>query len=204
MGEESQSVKVGDNFARYFDRGTVFEKMSLIPFIMSDPWDEYRGSHQLLDQHFGHGINLREVHPSYSHANSVYNRPWRHVPSHRSGTSSINYDKDGFSIVMDVSHFSPEEITVKHVGNFVMIEGKHKETPDEHGWISRHFVRRYVIPDGVDGDSIQSTISTDGVLTVVAPKKRTEEDDTTRTIPITQTGKPALKLPAKHPHLSTK
>ena len=69
-----------------------------------------------------------------------------------------------------MQQFSPSEITVKTVGDSVLIEGKHEEKPDEHGFISRQFQRRYLLPDGVRPEDVQSSLSSDGVLTVSAAK----------------------------------
>jgi len=56
-------------------------------------------------------------------------------------------------------------------GNAVVVEGKHEERADDHGYISRHFVRRYVLPEQYDFEQINSSLSSDGVLTISAPKK---------------------------------
>ena len=69
-----------------------------------------------------------------------------------------------------MQQFSPEEISVKAVENSVMIEGKHEEKQDEHGFVSRHFIRRYLLPPNVRSEDIQSSLSSDGVLIVTAPK----------------------------------
>lgn len=74
-------------------------------------------------------------------------------------------------VILDVQQFSPDEITVKTVDNYVIVEAKHEERQDEHGYISRHFVRRYVLPPSHDLVNVTSTLSSDGVLTVTAPKK---------------------------------
>lgn len=74
-------------------------------------------------------------------------------------------------VILDVQQFSPDEITVKTVDNHVIIEAKHEERQDEHGYISRHFVRRYVLPPSHDLVNVTSTLSSDGVLTITAPKK---------------------------------
>ncbi|KAJ8963110.1 hypothetical protein NQ318_018575 [Aromia moschata] len=49
-------------------------------------------------------------------------------------------------VILDVQQFAPNEIVVKTNGNSIIVEGKHEEKQDEHGFISRHFVRRYVLP----------------------------------------------------------
>lgn len=75
-------------------------------------------------------------------------------------------------VILDVQQFLPEEITVKTVGNNnIIVEAKHEERQDEHGFVSRHFVRRYVLPPSHDVINITSSLSSDGVLTITAPKK---------------------------------
>jgi len=74
-------------------------------------------------------------------------------------------------VILDVQQFSPDEITVKTIDNQVIIEAKHEEKQDEHGYISRQFVRRYVLPSSHDLANVTSTLSSDGVLTITAPRK---------------------------------
>ncbi|KAG8232744.1 hypothetical protein J437_LFUL012989 [Ladona fulva] len=166
--------------------------MALAPFG-ADPWDEFRGPLQLFDQHFGSGLHVNDLmQPFVGHGRAGYYRPWRHLPGHHSGISKVHLDKDGFSVNLDVRHFSPEEIVVKHIDNQVIVEGKHEETEDEHGYVSRHFVRRYVLPKSVNADALTSHLSSDGVLTVAAPRFPPVEDSKVRTIPIKHTGTPAV------------
>jgi crystallin, alpha B len=72
---------------------------------------------------------------------------------------------------LDVKQFKPEEITAKHVDNIIIIEGRHEERQDEHGYVSRHFVRRYILPNDVDIEKCKVQISSDGVLNFCVPKK---------------------------------
>lgn len=87
------------------------------------------------------------------------------------------------------------------VDNYVVIEGKHEERSDEHGFVSRQFTRRYQLPDNVDMQALQSSLSSDGVLQLCAPKKSIE-DKGARSIPITHTNAPAVKAaePKQQPH----
>ena len=95
---------------------------------------------------------------------------------------------------MDVQQFKPEEITVKVSNDYVVVEGKHEEKQDKHGFISRQFTRRYKLPDNVLQENITSTISSDGILSVIAPKKvEAIENSAGRQIPVTQTNQPAIK-----------
>ena len=181
-------------------------QMSVVPLIFRDWWDDLdRPMSRLMDQHFGRGLNRDELlsrfsdlsldRPVRSIFRDRYYRPWRNVtcqPS--SGSSTIQIDgKDNFQVILDVQQFSPEEITVKTVGNNVIVEAKHEERQDEHGFISRHFVRRYVLPPSHDVINITSSLSSDGVLTITAPKKGETPSGTERFIEITKTGEPASK-----------
>jgi HSP20 family molecular chaperone IbpA len=76
---------------------------------------------------------------------------------------------------LDVQQFKPEEIAVKTVdsegSSCIVVEGKHEEKQDEHGFVTRHFVRRYMLPADADGEKIQCKLSSDGILDVSVPKK---------------------------------
>uniref|UniRef100_D3TMP8 Heat shock protein 23 n=1 Tax=Glossina morsitans morsitans TaxID=37546 RepID=D3TMP8_GLOMM len=102
--------------------------------------------------------------------------------------------KDGFQVCMDVGQFKPNELNVKVVDNAIVVEGKHEEREDQHGYIQRHFVRRYVLPKGYDADKVVSTLSSDGVLTVSVPKPQIEEKANERIVQIQQTGPAHLNV----------
>ena len=74
---------------------------------------------------------------------------------------------------MDVSEFVPEEVHVRTVDTSVIIECKKEKEEDEEtdGYLTRHFIRRYSLPDIVDPDLVVASLTKDGHLTVEAPKK---------------------------------
>ncbi|XP_054290684.1 protein lethal(2)essential for life-like [Macrosteles quadrilineatus] len=181
--------------------------MSLVPLLFRDWWDEFDRERpsRLLDQHFGLGLRRDDLWNSFAPSSlrpaGGYFRPWR-APLARSnsGTSSLVAEADKVQVILDVQQFSPNEITVKTADNYVIVEGKHEEKQDEHGFISRHFVRRYLLPKDVEVNNITSSLSSDGVLTISAPKKMLQEGGE-RSVPIIQTGAPALKpAPNSAPH----
>ena len=108
---------------------------------------------------------------------------------------SLHFGKDGFQACVDVHHFQPSEISVKTMDHTIIIEGKHEERDDGHGSVTRHFVRKYVLPKDYDINGIHSTLSSDGVLTIKAPPPSTLSIGE-RHIQITHTNIPA--------HLSVK
>lgn len=171
----------------------------MVPLFYRDLWDDslWNGPlrpSRLWDQHFGRGIfsddlfrNMSCCHPQELRR-LRFGRPWASELSQKFGRSIIA-DKDAFQINLDVQQFTPNEITVTTVDNTVVVEGKHEEKQDEHGLVSRHFVRRYVLPDEHDPKDVYSSLSSDGVLTVTAPKKALPAPPAAneRIVPITKT-----------------
>jgi len=77
-----------------------------------------------------------------------------------------------FQVQLDVSQFTPEEIGVRVDGRYLIIDGKHEERQDDHGFISRSFTRRYSLPEDVDEKKVEGQLSRDGkLLRFEAPKK---------------------------------
>ncbi|XP_047036928.1 protein lethal(2)essential for life-like [Helicoverpa zea] len=100
----------------------------------------------------------------------------------------ITSDDEKFQVNVDVQHFSPEEINVKVIDGHVIVEGKHEEKRDEHGYVARQFMRRYALPQGCLPDTVESRLSSDGVLTVTAPKVLALPSTGEKIVPITHTG----------------
>lgn len=112
------------------------------------------------------------------------------VPPH-ARCAQVSTDPGHFSVLLDVKHFSPEEIAVKVVGEHVEVHARHEERPvscgwdgagcreqglpsqpsplqDEHGFIAREFHRRYRLPPGVDPAAVTSALSPEGILSIQA------------------------------------
>ena len=94
---------------------------------------------------------------------------FREVPEEH---EKIVCDEDKFQVKLDVQKFSPEEITVKTTGaNEICIEAKHEKDTEQNGYTSRHLVRKFVLSDNHDLKDLVSSLSSDGILTVTAPRK---------------------------------
>lgn len=177
--------------------------MSLLPLILSDRWDVGRPS-RIFNQRFGLDLDPEDLFSPISQdlrslrlSPAGYYRPWLSSAAQQDVGSTVSVDKDKFQINLDVQQFSPNEITVKVAGdNQIVVEGKHEEKPDEHGFISRHFVRKYFLPKGHDINQVASNLSSDGVLTISAPKVGQQSGEA-RTIPIQQTGAPSKAVQDK-------
>ncbi|KAK3917413.1 DNA-dependent protein kinase catalytic subunit [Frankliniella fusca] len=194
--------------------GSRTQSMSLVPLLFRDWWDEqdHRAGarpSRLLDQHFGLGLTRDDLNlvpsvaaasPLHSmlqpHLRSHYLRPWR-LARQNSGSSSLAVDNNQFQVSLDVQQFAPSELSVKVSERSVLVEGCHEERADEHGYISRQFKRRYLLPEDADTEAVSSALSSDGVLTITVPNKK-QLPPGERAVPITQTGAPALS-PAPQP-----
>ncbi|XP_015793008.1 alpha-crystallin A chain [Tetranychus urticae] len=168
--------------------------MALSSFVFrpnNDWWDLWNWPERIFDQHFGVALSDDDFVPSSLsryHDRPISRRLWRDRKSAvKSGMSEVVNTKDKFQINLDVSQFAPEEINVKVVDNkSITIEGNHEEKQDDHGFISRHFVRRYVLPRNCEVDKIASSLSSNGVLSISAPKKVVEAiKPSEKVIPIT-------------------
>ena len=175
--------------------------MTIIPKLFSHWWETLEQPHRLMDQHFGRALRPEQFFPVSFFDRSPfrllpysYYRPWLDwvKEEEESGWSVVKDDKDKFHVVLDVQQFKPEEVNVKLVDNYIVVEGKHEEKQDEHGAISRHFIRKYLVPEQCDSDRTTSTMSSDGVLTITTPRKpEAVEQSNEKTIKIEHTGKPS-------------
>ncbi|XP_030756504.1 protein lethal(2)essential for life-like [Sitophilus oryzae] len=171
----------------------------LQPFFFNDPvcTVAVRPS-RILDQHFGLSLDPEDLlqplnlnNQQITHTPAGYLRRWRSRDSSKDSGSVVKLEKDQFQANLDVEQFKPEEITVKVTGeNVITVEGKHEEKQDNHGYISRHFVRRYVVPKNYDIGRVESRLSSDGVLSITAPVIESKEIEH-KEIPVSQTGEPA-------------
>ncbi|XP_018567915.1 protein lethal(2)essential for life-like [Anoplophora glabripennis] len=172
--------------------------MSLLPYLLDEP--RYYRPSRLLDQHFGSVLDTDDflqpltVPRLLIRCPAGYLRTWKAPSAEQDTGSTVSFDKDRFTANLDVQQFKPEEITVKVTGeNTVTIEGKHEEKEDEHGQIYRHFVRKYVLPKSCDIGRVESKLSSDGVLTITAPRIDDKEIEH-KPIPIKQTGEPVKQI----------
>lgn len=151
---------------------------------------------RLFDQHFGLTLNNEDILPSVAslrpHAFSSTLRPRRLFTRQQSGVSEVQNEKERFQVMLDVQQFTPRELNVKTIDNFIVIEGKHEEREDEHGFISRQFVRRYAIPEDVKPDNVECNLSSDGVLLISAKRTVQQTEPTERPVFIHQTHLPAI------------
>ncbi|XP_069886951.1 alpha-crystallin A chain isoform X1 [Dipodomys merriami] len=169
-------------FDQFFGEG-LFE-YDLLPFLSSTISPYYRQSlfRTVLDS------GISEL---MSHMWFVMQQPHGRNPKNNPG--KVRSDRDKFVIFLDVKHFSPEDLTVKVLEDFVEIHGKHNERQDDHGYISREFHRRYRLPSNVDQSALSCSLSVDGMLTFSGPKVQSGLDagHSERAIPVSREEKPS-------------
>ncbi|XP_072927663.1 heat shock protein beta-11-like [Hemitrygon akajei] len=92
------------------------------------------------------------------------------------GDQGGSVDKSGgnFSVSLDVSRFSPEELKVKVLGRKVLVTGKYEKKSDDgsgsYSYRLEEFRREFQLPEGVDAESVKCCLTQDGVLKVQAPR----------------------------------
>uniref|UniRef100_A0A023FAM7 Putative small heat shock protein hsp20 family n=2 Tax=Triatoma TaxID=30075 RepID=A0A023FAM7_TRIIF len=92
-------------------------------------------------------------------------------------------DNKMLKLRFDVSQYQPEEIVVKTVDNKLLVHAKHEEKSESKS-VYREYNREFLLPKGTNPESIKSSLSKDGVLTVEAPLPSLTGPD--KLIPITQ------------------
>ncbi|XP_072945928.1 protein lethal(2)essential for life-like [Epargyreus clarus] len=155
--------------------------MSLLPYFFDYNLPQW--PRRILDQNFGLALTPEDLVSAATSPVIPRFRMWWPKDTE----SSIKVEKDKWQINIDVQHFAPDEITVKIADGYVVVEGKHEEKQDEHGFVSRQFVRRFKFPEDSDANAIESRLSSDGVLTVLAPRK-VDVQKGERNVPISHTG----------------
>ncbi|XP_068180752.1 heat shock protein beta-6 [Antennarius striatus] len=92
-----------------------------------------------------------------------------------SSSAEVDCHNGGFTVKVDVKDFNPQDLTVKVVGDFVEVQGKHEEKKKAGpGFTTRQFNRRYRIPKGVHTMALESAVSPDGILIISAPMLQNE------------------------------
>jgi len=105
--------------------------------------------------------------------------------SEQSGVSHVEYDDKNYKIIVNVDKYKPEELFIKTVDNTVIVEAKHEEkTSDGRSCSTQSFSQSFTLPAGVDPDSVKSSLSKQGVLTISAPVTKPSRQNQERLVPI--------------------
>lgn len=168
--------------------------MSVLPYILDELLPSQR-------HHRHHGLNLHPNDYWITPSECTFLLSPNPTGCLRSALSNLDelekqvkIGKDGFQVCLGVQHFQPNEISVKTVGNSVVVEANHEEREDSHGYISRRFTRRYELPEGYKANDVISSISSDGILSIRCPKTEPAIEGNVRHIQIQQTGPARLNV----------
>lgn len=103
-------------------------------------------------------------------------RPKREAQPRKIAGGEIISDDEKFQIVLDVSHYRPEEIEVKVSGDDLIINGK-QETEEKGRCVTRQFTRNFKLPRDVNLSSVKSRVGKDGYLYVYARKEASFDEE---------------------------
>ncbi|XP_063603419.1 uncharacterized protein LOC134779292 [Penaeus indicus] len=99
-------------------------------------------------------------------------------------------DERQHKFVLDVKDFSDGgEISVKAMNDRELVVEGRKEKQGDGSRCSQRFVRRFVVPGDIELDAVTSVVSSDGVLTISAPKKQPKLQVKEVSVPISIEGK---------------
>ena len=108
--------------------------------------------------------------PTLYHGYYVRPRAAQAAEGSRAGASELRLSEGKFQAFLDVSHFTPDEVTVRTVDNLLEVSARHPQRLDRHGFVSREFCRTYVLPADVDPWRVRAALSHDGILNLEAPR----------------------------------
>ncbi len=96
-------------------------------------------------------------------------------------SANVIETKEDFKIELSVAGFTKEQITIQFQDNLLIVKGKSEDQPNENEkFLTREFgfkriVRRFSLPKTVDPELISAS-SSNGVLTIVIPKKTEDKE----------------------------
>ncbi|XP_018418821.1 PREDICTED: heat shock protein beta-3 [Nanorana parkeri] len=75
-------------------------------------------------------------------------------------------DSEPLEILLDVVQFQPEDIIIQIFEGWLIVKAEHGRRMDEHGFISRSFMRTYKLPNGIELKDLSAVFCHDGVLAI--------------------------------------
>lgn len=162
--------------------------------IFRNWWDDIDRYHREIEDNFRR-LTLRDD-PWRWPFRSMF-RPWRSLLDDMDrevgGTSTIERNYDNYRVTVDLQQFAPEEITVRTDDKYITIEARQQNRKDRYGYVSKEFMRRYYLPSCYDMNRVRPSLSSDGILTITAPRLTWPLPPAERYVPITRTYYPAIK-----------
>ncbi|XP_047474968.1 protein lethal(2)essential for life-like [Penaeus chinensis] len=126
-----------------------------------------------IRKHFGTAIDQildtwEEARP-VSDLMSSYRRVRERNLQQENQVIAFSEDDQNHKVVLDVHDFKSGDVKVRVEDNEVVVEGRVEKEEDEFKSM-KSFCRRFNVPGKVDMEGVTSAMSSDGVLTITAPK----------------------------------
>ncbi|CAL4139379.1 unnamed protein product [Meganyctiphanes norvegica] len=86
-------------------------------------------------------------------------------------TGTITECDNIYKLVLDIQGFSAEEVKTKFLSSTELVLEATTEKKEEGSSLTRHFRRCFVFPNSVNVEAVTTSLSSDGILTISAPKK---------------------------------
>jgi len=83
----------------------------------------------------------------------------------------VSCSNDKFMIQLELPGFLPEDFSLKTKDDIILLEACHEGKACEGESTSRKFTKELKVPEGVCKDQLQSTYSSEGILTISAPRQ---------------------------------
>lgn len=111
----------------------------------------WSGTHQGMDHRYQHPHLSPYPHPNYHPVPSV---------DDIGGSSEVHTSKENFLVKVDTRNFGPEQLLVKTLDGFLIVEGEHEERSEAagHRFTTRKFARRFLLPVNCKEDELRCEI----------------------------------------------
>ncbi|XP_063600876.1 body wall muscle protein HR-29-like [Penaeus indicus] len=110
-------------------------------------------------------------------------RVWDMAPRPRFGDVKNLSTPETYKLAFYFKNANPEDVTVSLKDHTLTVSAKIEETT-EFSRSSKNFTTEYDLPEGLNLEALESSLSDDGVLTIEAPQLVQEEAKGPKTIPI--------------------
>ncbi|CAI9570528.1 unnamed protein product [Staurois parvus] len=81
-------------------------------------------------------------------------------------STGASEDSEPLEILLDVVQFRPEDIIIQIFEGWLIVKAEHGRRMDEHGFVSRSFMRTYKIPSDTELKDLSAVFCHDGVLAI--------------------------------------
>jgi HSP20 family molecular chaperone IbpA len=83
----------------------------------------------------------------------------------------VSCSNDKFMVQLELPGFLPEDFSLKTKDDIILLEAVHEGKAVEGESTSRKFTKEFKVPEGVLKEQLQSSYSSEGILTIHAPRK---------------------------------